>query len=588
MNRFLTGLALSLVTASAAPAYIGNPITAGPLAVRVGASDLIVIATVEDVEKEPSLPVHPFAPGGPRGLYVGTLAVREVIHGDKSLKSVKAAAPFYYVTIDYEKILAQRKEAPAKHAPAMKTFRKGREGLFFLRWSPAHKHYTLAHDPLFVDKDDPVYKEELERTRSYARLLADPTANLQARDEKDRATTAALLIYRYRWPRLWGNAETPIDAGESKLILGALAGAKWDLYPNDFRAIQFNQCFNLLGSPDQPGWIGARGLVFAEAQVEPAKQWLGKNQGTFRIRKFVWEAPTGKAIRALHEHTQTVRCVAFRRDGKRLVSAGDDETIRVWDMNAGKQVLVLKGHTAAVRGVVFSADGKQIVSGGLDRTLRVWDAETGKEIRTFRGPAEDIYHLALSPDGQRIVSHGTGFNPTVWDAESGEPTATLKGHDNVVLRAVYSPDGKRIASGSHDATVKVWDAPTGKATLTLRGHVGGVRSVAFSLDGKRIVSGGDDKELRVWDAETGKETLTLKGHGGWVMAVAFSPDGKQIASGSVDQTLKLWDAQSGREIATLKGHSGQVHAVAFSPDGKYLASCCGDPIVRIWKVEVGR
>ena len=36
---------------------------------------------------------------------MGTLDIREVIHGDKSLKSVQAAAPFYYVTIDYEKIL---------------------------------------------------------------------------------------------------------------------------------------------------------------------------------------------------------------------------------------------------------------------------------------------------------------------------------------------------------------------------------------------------------------------------------------------------------------------------------------------------
>ena len=226
MNRVQTSLALLLLTASAAPAYIGSPITARPLHIRVGAADLIVIAKVVDVEKEPSRPLHVMAPSQRKDLYVGSLDISEVIHGDKALKSAKAAAPFYYVTIDYEKILNGRKDVSVKHAPALRTFKNGREGLFFLQWSPVHKLYLLASDPLFVDKDDPVYGAELERTRYFAKLLADPKAHLQGKDEKDRTATAALLIHHYRWPRVWGNAETEIDAEESKLILGALRQAR--------------------------------------------------------------------------------------------------------------------------------------------------------------------------------------------------------------------------------------------------------------------------------------------------------------------------------------------------------------------------
>jgi hypothetical protein len=280
MLRLLLGIAAFFLVAPAAPAYIGTPITAGPLFIRVGVSDLIVIAKVEEVEQKPSLEENPFAQNRTKNLYVGTLAVSEVILGDRTLKSVKAAAPFYYVTINYDDLVK-----PQKHAPALKTFRKGREGLFFLQWSPVHKVYSVGLDPLFVEKTDPVYAAELERTRAYAKLLADPKASLRSDDVTARST---LLVYRYRWPRLCGNAEAPIDAEESKLILDGLAAAKWDIYPNDIRVILYNQCFNLIGG------VLPKENVFADDEVARAKAWLAKNRETFRIKKWVWNGKRGE------------------------------------------------------------------------------------------------------------------------------------------------------------------------------------------------------------------------------------------------------------------------------------------------------
>jgi WD40 repeat protein len=40
-----------------------------------------------------------------------------------------------------------------------------------------------------------------------------------------------------------------------------------------------------------------------------------------------------------------VMSVAFSADGKRLVSAGDDQTVKVWDATSGQEMLTLKGHT---------------------------------------------------------------------------------------------------------------------------------------------------------------------------------------------------------------------------------------------------
>jgi hypothetical protein len=84
---------------------------------------------------------------------------------------------------------------------------------------------------------------------------------------------------------------------------------------------------------------------------------------------------TGKPIgEPLKGHSLWVHSVAFSPDGKRIVSGGGDNTLRLWDGETGKSIgEPLKGHSSSVSSVAVSADGKRIVSGSYDNTLRLWD-----------------------------------------------------------------------------------------------------------------------------------------------------------------------------------------------------------------------
>jgi DNA-binding beta-propeller fold protein YncE len=247
----------------------------------------------------------------------------------------------------------------------------------------------------------------------------------------------------------------------------------------------------------------------------------------------------------LRGHINQVNSIAFSPDGKRIVSASHDRTIRIWDARTGKQIGdPLVGHTREVNSAVFSLDGKHIVSASWDKTIRIWDAQTGRQI--------------------------------------GNP---LEGHTFVVKYASFSSDSKFVVSASYDDTIRIWDAQTGKQTGNpLKGHESGVSSASFSPDGKFIVSGSLDNTVRIWNAQTGKQIGSpLEGHTDHVNSVAFSPDGKHIVSASDDKTVRIWDAHIGKQISNpLAGHADEVNSVAFSPDSKYIVSASSDQTIRIW------
>ena len=55
--------------------------------------------------------------------------------------------------------------------------------------------------------------------------------------------------------------------------------------------------------------------------------------------------------------------MAFDREGRRIVSGSDDNTVRVWDAATGAELACLRGHDSWVTSVAFDREGRRIVSG---------------------------------------------------------------------------------------------------------------------------------------------------------------------------------------------------------------------------------
>ncbi len=345
----------------------------------------------------------------------------------------------------------------------------------------------------------------------------------------------------------------------------------------------------------------------------------------------MWSAKTGKLLRVMGRHDNTVMEMAFNSDGTRLATCSMDQTVCLWDGVTGEAIATLQGHCGRVNCVAFSPDGKRLISGSLDRTVRLWDAGKGSFLAVMSGHSASVQGVGYSADGHSIVSYSTDSTIRLWDAQLVENLGVLRGHTKFVYSVVYHPDGKQVVSAGWDGTVRVWDLATGKQRLLLNhGDKAIVSSVAihptglflasrargmvylwdlttgqelhrwnapsdewrdtrlaFSPNGDLLATGCRDGSIRMWDVKSRAEAVTLEGHRDVVRDVAFSPDGKWLASaGEIgDKTVRIWNVATKTQAHELKGHQDCVYALAFTPDGRQLASGSIDGTVRLWDTD---
>ncbi|MCY6494585.1 beta-propeller domain-containing protein [Leptolyngbya sp. GGD] len=302
----------------------------------------------------------------------------------------------------------------------------------------------------------------------------------------------------------------------------------------------------------------------------------------------VWELSTGKEVRTLTGHTNSVMDVAVTSDGRYILSASSDNTVKVWELSTGKEVHSLTGHTDSVKGVAVTPDGRYILSASKDNTVKVWELSTGKEVHSLTGHTGSVMDVAVTPDGRYILSASWDNTVKVWELSTGKEVRTLTGHTGSVWGVAVTPDGRYILSASLDKTVKVWELSTGKEVRTLTGHTNSVWGVAVTPDGRYILSASEDNTVKVWELSTGKEVHSLTGHTDSVMDVAVTPDGRYILSASWDNTVKVWELSTGKEVYSLTGHTNSVMDVAVTSDGRYILSASWDKTVKVWELSTGK
>lgn len=250
----------------------------------------------------------------------------------------------------------------------------------------------------------------------------------------------------------------------------------------------------------------------------------------------------------------------------------------------------IRVHTKTVRAVAFFKDGRCIVTASKDRTLRIWNVEKRECVGgPFEGHSDVVTSVTVSPDDRRIASGGDDGAIIIWNVQNKQMLfKPLEKHMHRVSSVCFSPDGKRLASGSWDETVIIWDAETGAVLSTLECW-SSVSCVAFSPDGLRLAY-GLYRNIRIWSTDNAEVQFDIKAHDNdWVynsIQVMWSSDGQQLVSASNDETIKFWDSSNGSQIGQpCTGHTSSIRSLAISSDGLFNATASDDYTVRMWDIK---
>ena len=335
-------------------------------------------------------------------------------------------------------------------------------------------------------------------------------------------------------------------------------------------------------------WFFLKNLLYPPSKIasfqHPDEVWNaefspdGKTILTAGNDNFVrlWDTETG-AMRQTAEPQKGVWKVAFYPNGKRFAAASSSNSnpvVRVYETDSMREILTLANHTKRVRAVDVSPDGKLIASGSLDGNIIIWNAETGAEIRrfSFSTPEKNIefYDVLFSASGKKLAVSGfetfAVFDTTTWEKRQIE---TEKFADkNITLncwKIRFSPLGKTIALGTFTGEVVFLDTETLEILRVLKIHQSNVKSLDFSADGKILATASWDRTVKFTDVQTGEILSELRGHFAGVHEVVFSPDGKRMATASADFNLNLWNTEA---VANSNSILTRAQLSAFDATGE--------------------
>jgi WD40 repeat protein len=299
---------------------------------------------------------------------------------------------------------------------------------------------------------------------------------------------------------------------------------------------------------------------------------------------------------------------AFLPDGKSVVSASLDGTIRVWEYPSGKELrrfaladannpmnMGFRAPPGAGFPVALSKDGKTLAASFNRNEVRLYEVATGKELPVLKagGPGpRGINALAFAPDGQHLALLGFDGNVHVWDWANGKEVSNFGSPGGVAVifagssPLVYSPDGKflvtmhlEIDNNMLVQALKLYDPAAGKEIAALGGDAKApAMSPAFTPDSKTVAFVGNNT-VTLAEAATGKEIRTWpwkQNRSGAVLL--FSADGSKLYGRStLDRAVVEWDVASGKELRRLgasamePGRVGAASAtMALSPSGGLL------------------
>ncbi|MFP3965375.1 NB-ARC domain-containing protein [Actinomadura fulvescens] len=299
--------------------------------------------------------------------------------------------------------------------------------------------------------------------------------------------------------------------------------------------------------------------------------------GTVRL----WDLSSRSLVRTQRGHTGWVFVTAISPDGRLIASAGDDGVIRLWHTSTGELSGVLIGHARRIRTLTFARQSALLISGAEDGQICLWDTERSSLIRAMRTPGSPVWSVAVDASDSLIAAAGEDEFLRLYDLQTGDLLAEKAAHRDWIRSVAFAAETPLLATGSGDGSVRVWSTADKRLTAVRHDDTGSpVRSVAVSVPGDLIVAAGQDATIRAFTADAPAGEQPMPPSVEWIRALTLTAD-RTVIAGCEDGSIRLWTASEQTPASVLASGSNAIWSAAFAGGSDLALLGRGDGTIEV-------
>lgn len=135
----------------------------------------------------------------------------------------------------------------------------------------------------------------------------------------------------------------------------------------------------------------------------------------------IWNLGTQEKIKTFTKgkHMAGVKSIVFSPDGKFIASGGGstirilDGSIKIWQVSTGELIKTIKAHESDIY-LSYSPDGKYLISASTDRSIKIWVTKTWSNVKKLTANYEAFWSVKMSPDGKYLAAGSVGGYIAFW------------------------------------------------------------------------------------------------------------------------------------------------------------------------------
>ncbi|GAB2271153.1 hypothetical protein Dimus_005999 [Dionaea muscipula] len=286
---------------------------------------------------------------------------------------------------------------------------------------------------------------------------------------------------------------------------------------------------------------------------------------------------------AFRDYSGRISSMDFHKASSYLVTASDDESIRLYDVANATCLKTINSKKYGVDLVSFTSHPTTVIyssKNGWDESLRLLSLNDNKYLRYFKGHHDRVVSLSLCSSKKCFLSASLDRTVLLWDQRAEKCQGLLRVQGRPA--AAYDDQGLvfAIAFGGY---IRMFDArkyDKGPFDIfSVEGDFSDANVVKFSNDGRLMLLTTAGGNIHVLDSFRGTllSTFSVKPiSSNSTLEATFCPEGMYAVSGSGDGSVHAWNVHTGKEVTGWMCNEKEPPLIKWAPGTLMFATASSE------------